>query len=43
MVAQYADGQIDFQQARDQMRPIEAAPYETSNPYVNEWQEHEGG
>ena len=43
IVAQYAGGQIDFQQARERMRPIEAAPYEHSNPYTNEWQEHEGG
>jgi len=43
IVQRYAEGQTELQAALAEMRQITPAPYETSTPYTNEWQEHEGG
>ena len=43
IVAGYAKGSTNFDVARERMRRIEPAPYESTSPYSNEATGHEGG
>lgn len=43
-VQQYAEGQIELEEAIDMLRQVTPADYEfTDSPYANEYEDHEGG